>query len=60
MENTYELRNPGSTRETIRGTRRQGQDTFLRMAFMTMLLDIVCGSKYVVVLYSCIVCIDFE
>merc|ERR1719457_431182 len=45
MENTYELRNPGSTRETIRGTRRQGQDTFLRMAFMTMLLDIVCGSK---------------
>ena len=39
------MRNPGSTRETIRGTRRTGQDTFLRMAFMTMLLDIVCGSR---------------
>jgi len=47
LENSFELRNPGSTRETIRGTKRQTQtqDTFLRMAFMTMLLDIVCGSR---------------
>eukprot|EP00088_Acartia_fossae_P006115 TRINITY_DN1279_c0_g1_i4.p1 TRINITY_DN1279_c0_g1~~TRINITY_DN1279_c0_g1_i4.p1 ORF type:complete len:716 (+),score=170.02 TRINITY_DN1279_c0_g1_i4:592-2739(+) len=45
LENSFEMRNPGSTRETIRGTRRTGQDTFLRMAFMTMLLDIVCGSR---------------
>ena len=32
-------------RKTIRGNRRIGQDTFLRMAFMTMLLNIVCGSR---------------
>jgi len=44
LENSFEMRNPGATRETIRGTRRS-QDTFLRMAFMTMLLDIVCNSR---------------
>ena len=47
LENTVSA--PGSMRETIRGTRKQpvsgGQDTFLRMAFMTMLLDIICDSK---------------
>jgi len=44
LENNFEMRNPGFTRETIRGSRRS-QDTFLRMAFMTMLLDIVCNSR---------------
>jgi hypothetical protein len=44
LENNFEYRNPGATRETIRGNKRS-QDTFLRMAFMTMLLEIVCNSR---------------
>jgi len=39
-----ENRTPEAMRETLRGTIRS-TDSFLRMAFMTMLLDIVCDSR---------------
>jgi len=53
LENNFEMRNPGATRATIRGTRR-GQDTFLRMAFMSMLLEIVCNSRQPKVILDCL------
>ena len=46
-----ENRTPEAMRETLRGTIRS-TDSFLRMAFMTMLLDIVCDSRFVHVLVN--------
>lgn len=44
LENNLEFRNPGAVRETIKGVVKK-QDTFLRIAFISMLLEIVCSSR---------------
>jgi len=44
LENNIETGNSASVRETLRGTKRT-QDTFIRIAFFTMLLEIVSNSR---------------
>jgi len=44
LENNFTFRNEASVQESIRA-RSKSHDTFLRIAFMTMLLEIVCNSR---------------